>query len=44
LRAADAPGSIYGLDEEENAELIRALHETVWHVVMNHPHTGLAAP
>lgn len=36
------PGSIYGLDDGEDAALIRALQETVWHVVTNHPHTGLA--
>jgi hypothetical protein len=29
-------------DAEKDAELITALQETVWEVVKNHPHTGLA--
>ncbi len=38
------PGSIYGLDDGEDAALIRALQETVWDVVTKHPHTGVTAP
>jgi hypothetical protein len=28
-------------DPKEDAELIRALQETVWEVVSDHPHTGV---
>jgi len=35
------PGSIYGLDDKLDASLIKAIQETVWDVVSNHPYTGM---
>ena len=35
------PGSIYSLDDEQDAALIKSLQETVWQVVTAHPHTDI---
>jgi len=35
------PGSIYSLDDQQDAALIKSLQETVWQVVAAHPHTGI---
>ena len=34
-------GRAYGLDDEEDATLIKALQGTVWDVVTNHPYAGI---
>lgn len=34
-------GATYGLDDQQEAALIKALQETVWQVVSAHPQTGL---
>jgi hypothetical protein len=34
-------GKLYGLDDEKDAALIRALQETVWDVVSKHPDAGI---
>ena len=38
------PGTIYSLDDQQDATLIKALQETVWQVVETHPHTGFLKP
>ena len=35
------PGSIYSLDDQQDAALIKSLQETVWQVVAAHTHTGI---
>ena len=37
-------GAIYGMDDEGDAALIRALQETVWEVVKRYPHSGTGLP
>jgi hypothetical protein len=38
------PGSIYGLDDEEDAALVRALQDAVWDVVRDHSGTVALEP